>query len=189
MNDDPTHFVRGFADLAASRAGIAWSLAGGGGLIVEAGKAAAVGADEVGNESDESWSFYTPLEGDPLASAAVFRHITVEAAEGMIVCTAQGSGELAGHGGELTDGFRRAGGEEIPFEETLISTQYGPDGDPTRFGLELWPEDADQSSRAAATRVSASLLSGARNGEVWAGAFRCHADGTEGAGTYLLWRA
>jgi len=184
-----SHFVRGFADLSAERAGLAWSLAGGGGLIVESGKATGVSADEVSRESDERWSFHTPLKGDPLGGAAIFRHITVETADGMIVCTARGPGELAGHGEELTDGIRRAGEHEIPFEETLISTQYGADGEPTRFGLELWPEDADQSSRAAATRVSGSLLGGARSAKVWAGMFRCHADGAEGAGTYLLWRA
>ena len=77
----------------------------------------------------------------------------------------------------------------IPFEEALISTQYDGAGRPTRFGLELWPQEADQSNRAGATRVSASLLGASDAGSVWAGVFRCHADGTEGIASYLLWRA
>jgi hypothetical protein len=55
--------------------------------------------------------------------------------------------------------------------------------------LELWPEDADQTSRAGACRVTGSLIGGTEAGGTWAGLFRCHADGTEGLGSYLLWRA
>ncbi len=189
MSDEALGFVRGFGDLAEGRGGIAWSFAGGGGLTIEGGQATAVAPDEVGDESDERWSFDTPLDSDPLEGAAIFRHIAVETADGMIVCTATGEKGTRGHGDERTTATLRTGGEEIPFEESLISTQYDGDGNPTRLGLELWPEDADQSSRAAATRVAGSLLGGAKSGEAWAGLFRCHTDGSEGLGSYLLWRA
>ena len=49
--------------------------------------------------------------------------------------------------------------------------------------------EAERASRAAATRVTASLLGGVRAGGIWAGLFRCHTDGSEGLGSYLLWRA
>jgi hypothetical protein len=80
------------------------------------------------------------------------------------------------------------GEEPTPFEETLISTQYDGDDVPTRIGLELWPEEAERASRAAATRVAASSLGGVRVGNVWAGLFRCQTDGVLGLGSYLLWR-
>jgi hypothetical protein len=128
--------------------------------------------------------------GDPLAGAAVLRHLAIGGpADSLLLATARGAPGAAGHGSEEAVGWLLSAESGTPYEETLISTQYDGDGDPTRIGLELWPEDADQSSRAAATRVSGSLLGGVRTGPVWAGLFRCHADGVEGLGSYLLWRA
>ncbi len=181
-------FVRGFGDLARGRGGIAWSLAAGGAVTLEGERVAATEADAVSGEPG-GWAFDTRLDGDPLHGAATFRHIAVEAPDrGTIVCTAIGAQGIPGHGEESITGALRAGGEEIPYEEALISTQYGGDDEPTRFGLELWPQEADQTSRAGATRVSASILGGTRVGTIWAGFFRCHTDGAEGIGTYLLWR-
>ena len=189
MSDGGGDFIRGFGDLAAGRGGIAWSLAGGGAVMLENGQANATAADSV-NGSGGGWTFETRLESDPLQGAAVYRLIAIEAAEGAtIVCTALGAQDIAGHAEERTTGTLDAGDEQVDYEETLISTQYDGAGDPTRFGLELWPVDADQTTRAAATRVSASLLGGARSGVAWAGLWRCHTDGVEGFGAYLLWRA
>jgi hypothetical protein len=127
---------------------------------------------------------------DPREGAGTFRQIAVEAGEdAVLVVTAFGEAGAAGHGQEATSAWRLEGESEVPFEEALISTQYDGAGMPTRFGLELWPQEADQSNRAGATRVSASPLGGAGAGDVWAGVFRCHTDGTEGLATYLLWRA
>jgi hypothetical protein len=126
---------------------------------------------------------------DPRASAAVFRQLVVEAGEdARLVVTARGERGAPGHGEEAASAWRLQGEAEIPFEEALISTQYDGAGRPTRFGLELWPQEADQSNRTGATRVAASLLGSVDVGSVWAGVFRCHADGTEGIGSYLLWR-
>jgi hypothetical protein len=128
--------------------------------------------------------------GDPLAGAAVLRHLAIGGpTDSLLLATASGAPGDDGHGSEHTFGWLLSAESGAPYEETLISTQYDGGGDPTRIGLELWPEDADQSSRAAATRVSGSLLGGARAGPVWAGLFRCHADGVESLGSYLLWRA
>jgi hypothetical protein len=189
MNDGGS-FVRGFGNPADGKGAIAWSLAGGGAVSVEGGTASAAGPDAAGDEPGGGWSFETRLEDDLMEGAAIFRHIAVDAGErGTIVCTAVGAEGISGHAEERTQGVLRSGGDEIPYDEALISTQYDGAGDPTRFGLELWPPDADQTTRAAATRVSASLLGGARNGATWAGLFRCHTDGVEGIGTYLLSRA
>ena len=180
-------FVRGFGDLSGGRGGIAWSVAGGGGSILNGGTASATDAESV---SGEGWTFETSLDPDPLSDASVFRHIAVQAGEGAtIVCTSIGPRGITGHADEKSTGTLHSEGENVAYEEALISTQYDGSGDPTRFGLELWPTDADQTTRAAATRVSASLLAGIRSGDAWAGFFRCHTDGVEGFGTYLLWRA
>jgi hypothetical protein len=128
--------------------------------------------------------------GDPLEGAAVLRHLSIGGAPGsQVVAIARRPSGGDGHGSEQAGGWMLTGDSGHPYDETLISTQYDGAGDPTRIGLELWPEDADQSSRAGATRVSGTLLGGLRAGAFWAGLFHCHTDGTEGLGSYLLWRA
>jgi hypothetical protein len=189
MNATGGGLIRGFGDLAQGRGGIAWSLAGGGGLTLDGGGVTAADAEAGTAEAFEGWSFETELDGDPTEDAAVFRHIAIQAPEGAtITCIAGGTRGISGHGQERTEGALRTDGDRAPYDEALISTQYDGAGDPTRIGLELWPPDADQTTRAAATRVSGSLIAGARSGDVWAGFFRCHTDASEGIGTYLLWR-
>jgi hypothetical protein len=180
-------FVRGYGDLSSGRGGIAWSVAGGSVMTLEGGRASAADVDA---PSGEGWTFETRFDPDLLEDASIFRLIAVEAGEeATIICSSVGPQGIAGHADEKAGGALHSGGEEVDYEEALISTQYDASGDPTRFGLELWPVDADQTTRAAATRVTASLLAGARSGDAWAGFFRCHTDGVEGFGTYLLWRA
>jgi hypothetical protein len=124
---------------------------------------------------------------NPLEDAANFRQLTIEAGEqALLVITARGGSGVAGHGEEDAHGWLIQGEDVAPYEESLISTQYDGSGDPTRLGLELWPPEADQTSRAAATRVSGSLLGGSRSGAAWAGFFRCHTGEAEGLGSYLL---
>jgi hypothetical protein len=125
----------------------------------------------------------------PLEGSGTFRQIAVEAGdEALLVITARGEPGAAGHGEEQAQGWLIQGEDVTAYEESLISTQYDGEGDPTRIGLELWPADADQTSRAAATRASGNLLGGARSGGAWAGFFRCHTGEFEGIGSYLLWR-
>jgi hypothetical protein len=125
---------------------------------------------------------------NPLEGAGTFRQITVEADDAALFVLARGAPGARGHGEEDSLGWRIEGENTGAFEDALISTQYDAAGDPTRIGLELWPPDADQTTRAAATRVVGALLGGARVGGAWAGLFRCHTDGTGGIGIYLLWR-
>jgi hypothetical protein len=127
--------------------------------------------------------------GDPLEGAGTFRHLAIDAGdESLLVAEARGD-PGSDHGDERSAAWLIRGEDETRFEDSFLSTQYGGAGDPSRFGLELWAEEAERASRAAATRVAASLVGGVRAGGIWAGVFRCHTDGTEGLGTYLLWRA
>jgi hypothetical protein len=190
MSSGGREFVRGFGDLARGRGGIAWTLAGGGGLTLDGDRVAAVEADTLTSEALEGWRFETELDDESIQGAAILRHVAIQAPDGAtITCNASGPRGISGHGQERTEGALRGDADPVTYDEALISTQYDSAGDPTRIGLELWPPDADQTTRAAATRVSGSLIAGARSGDVWAGFFRCHTDGTEGIGTYLLWRA
>jgi hypothetical protein len=126
---------------------------------------------------------------DPLEGAGTFRHLAIDAGdESLLVVVAHGE-PGAEHGDEHTASWRIRGEDETRFEDTFVSSQYGAEGEPTRFGLELWPEEAERASRAAATRVAASPIGGVRVGDAWAGLFRCQTDGILGMGSYLLWRA
>jgi hypothetical protein len=126
---------------------------------------------------------------DPLEGAGTFRHAAIDAGdESLLVLEARGDagGE---HGDERTAAWQIRGEDESRFEDAFVSTQYDGEGEPTRFGLELWPEEVERASRAAATRVAASQIGGTRVGPAWAGLFRCQTDGILGIGSYLLFRA
>ena len=62
------------------------------------------------------------------------------------------------HGDERPRAWLLRGEDALASRTRFISTQYDGDGVPTRLGLELWPEEAERASRAAATRVAASAL-------------------------------
>jgi hypothetical protein len=126
---------------------------------------------------------------DPIEGAGTFRHLAIDAGdESLIVVESRGKpGEE--HGDERTAAWLIRGEDESRFEDAFVSTQYDGDGQPTRFGLELWPEEAERASRAAATRVAASSEGGVGDERVWAAIFRCQTDGVLGFGGYVLWRA
>jgi hypothetical protein len=127
--------------------------------------------------------------GDPVQGAGTFRHLAIDAGDESLLLAVSRGDPGVDHGDERSGAWLIRGEDESRFEDSFISTQYDGEGDPTRFGLELWPEEAERASRAAATRVAASSLAGARVGNTWAGLFRCHTDGSDGLGSYLLWRA
>jgi hypothetical protein len=125
---------------------------------------------------------------DPLAGAGSFRHLAIDAGEQSLVVVEARGEPGAEHGDERMTSSLIRGEDQAPFEDSFVSTEYGGDGQPTRFGLELWPAEAERASRAAAVRVAASPVGGVRIGEVWGGLFRCQTDGVLGMGSYLLWR-
>jgi hypothetical protein len=143
-----------------------------------------------GTQTFRCSGFIARWSANPVEGAGTFRFVAVERpGESFLIVTARGEPGAEGHGDERTSGWLLEGEIATPFEESLISSQYDGGGKPTRLGLELWAEDADQSSRAAATRASGSSLGVAESGATRAGLFGCSVDGTEGLGSYLLWRA
>jgi hypothetical protein len=143
-----------------------------------------------GNQTFACSGYIARWSANPVEGAGTFRHLAIERpGESFLIATAFGQPGSEGHGEERTSGWLLEGENATPFEESLISTQYDEAGKPTRLGLELWAEDADHTSRAAATRVSGTSLGVIPSGATSAGLFSCHADGVEGFGSYLLWRA
>jgi hypothetical protein len=94
----------------------------------------------------------------------------------------QGSGE---HGDErVTAVLCDPDGAPVEVSETLLSTEYGPDGVQRRATLELWTDgDAGQPLRGAGTLISAAEVRQA--GQVSQVAFfRWSVEGREGLGHY-----
>jgi hypothetical protein len=159
----------------------------------EGGLTVSVCVADVGPK-DGSQSFQCPGQisrwgGDPLKDAGTFRHLAIDAGDESLVLVEARGDPGTEHGDEVSSAWQIRGEEETIFEDAFISTQYDSSGDPTRLGLELWPEEAERASRAAATRVAAASLGGVSTGGAWAGLFRCQTDGILGMGSYLLWRA
>lgn len=125
---------------------------------------------------------------DPLEGAGTFRHLAIDAGDQSLIVVESRGEPGADHGDERTGAWQIRGEDESRFEDAFVSTQYGENGIPTRFGLELWPQEAEHTSRAAATRVAASSEGGVGGEGVWAGFYRCSTDGVLGLGSYLLWR-
>jgi hypothetical protein len=127
--------------------------------------------------------------GNPLEGVGTFRHLAIDAGDQSLLVVESRGDPGTEHGDERSAAWQVRGEEESRFEDAFISTQYDSAGQPTRVGLELWPEEAERASRAAATRVAGASLGGVGVGSAWAGLFRCQTDGILGMGSYLLWRA
>jgi hypothetical protein len=84
------------------------------------------------------------------------------------------------------------GGEPSDVEDPRLSTTYGPDGSPSRAGLELWigrPEgDELHPVRAAGEAAGPGAVLDRADQQVTVRPFRWHSRGREGAGIYLLRR-
>jgi hypothetical protein len=142
-----------------------------------------------GSQSFQCSGQISRWSADPLEGAGTFRQLAIDAGDqALLVVEARGE-PRAEHGDERTRAWLIRGEDDARFEDAFISTQYDGNGAPTRFGLELWPEEAERASRAAATRVAASSEGSVGVGNAWAGLFRCQTDGILGLGSYLLWRA
>jgi hypothetical protein len=162
-------------------------LAEGGGLTVAV--CVAEGTLKDGSESFRWPGQISRWSGDPLAGAGTFRHLAIDAGDESLLVVESHGEPGSEHGDERTRAWLIRGEDDSRFEDAFVSTQYDGNGVPTRFGLELWPEEAERASRAAATRVAASSEASVGVGNAWAGLFRCQADGILGLGSYLLWRA
>ena len=76
----------------------------------------------------------------------------------------------------------------VEFSETMLSTEYGPDGVQRRATLELWTDEDGQPLRGAGTLISSSAVH--RPGlNAHIAFFRWSVQGREGLGHYEVVRA
>jgi len=104
---------------------------------------------------------------------------------GLLALSAVRPAQAEGHGEEqIATVLCNADGAPVEVSETLLSTEYGPDGVQRRATLELWLDGEEgQPLRGAGTLISASEvnLPGLR-GRI--GFFRWSLEGREGIGHY-----
>ena len=95
----------------------------------------------------------------------------------------------AGHSDDLVGAAMRGPeGEAIAVAETLLSTEYGPDGAPRRIGLELWGDEQAVPIRVAADAEAdrSSSLREADGGDIVPVTVR--SEGRQGTGLLHLLR-
>lgn len=108
---------------------------------------------------------------------------------GLLALTAVRPPGASGHGGELvTAVLCDPDGAPVEVSETLLSTEYGPDGVQRRATLELWTDaDEGQPLRGAGTLISAAKVR--RPGvDSDIAFFRWSVEGREGFGHYEVVR-
>jgi hypothetical protein len=104
---------------------------------------------------------------------------------GLLALTAVRPAGAGGHGEEeIAAVMCGADGAPVEIAETLLSTEYGPDGVQRRATLELWPDGEDgQPLRGAGTLISStSVHRPGLSAEV--AFFRWAVEGREGLGHY-----
>jgi hypothetical protein len=119
------------------------------------------------------------------------RSIGVVFADGGLLAVSAVRPEGAGGHGEESVAAVICGADGAPVQvsETLLSTEYGPDGVQRRATLELWLDGEEgQPLRGAGTLISASAVSHPGQGGVIA-FFRWSLEGREGLGHYEVVRA
>ena len=108
---------------------------------------------------------------------------------GLLALSAVRPSEAAGHGEEqVTAVLCDPDGAPVELSETLLSTEYGPDGVQRRATLELWPDGEDgQPMRGAGTLISSlAVTRGSLDSEI--AFFRWSVEGREGLGHYEIAR-
>lgn len=108
----------------------------------------------------------------------------------LLALTAALPGRGGGHGDEQVSAvFCDPDGAPLPFEESLLSTEYGDDGVQRRVTLELWPDLEDMRP----VRGAGSLISSVRvrrdELDSQIAFFRWSVEGREGLGTYEVSRS
>jgi hypothetical protein len=109
---------------------------------------------------------------------------------GLLALSAVRPPGAAGHGEEqVTAVLCDPDGAPVELSETLLSTEYGPDGVQRRATLELWPDGEDgQPLRGAGTLISStSVKRPGLSAEI--AFFRWSVEGREGLGHYEVVRA
>ena len=109
---------------------------------------------------------------------------------GLLALSAVRPPGAGGHGEEqVTAALCDPDGAPFEVSETLLSTEYGPDGVQRRATLELWTDGDDgQPLRGAGTLISAAKVSQAGS-ESDIAFFRWSVEGREGLGHYEIVRS
>lgn len=102
--------------------------------------------------------------------------------------------KASGHSDDVMAAALFAPSATVAVAEPRLSTTYTAAGVPSRLSLELWLDDADEETaqyprRAAGEAIGARARSRQGELDVSAELLRCHSQGREGAGVYLLVRA
>jgi hypothetical protein len=124
---------------------------------------------------------------DPLADAALLRHVTAPAMDGtLILLTSLRPAGAAEHASELASAWLLDDDGASEFGEALLSTQYDSTGLAIRAGLELWSmEPGGGATRAAAAQP---VRSAGPDANPSAALMHTSSDGHGGVGGYLIAR-
>lgn len=108
---------------------------------------------------------------------------------GLLALSAERPPGATGHGEErVTAVLCDPDGAPVEVSETLLSTEYGPDGVQRRATLELWTDGDDgQPLRGAGTLIGAAKV-GQPDGKSTVAFFRWSVEGREGLGHYEVVR-
>jgi hypothetical protein len=108
---------------------------------------------------------------------------------GLLALSAERPAGASGHGEErVTAVLCDPDGAPVEVSETLLSTEYGPDGVQRRATLELWTDGDDgQPLRGAGTLIGAAKVRHAGS-EANVAFFRWSVEGREGLGHYEVVR-
>jgi hypothetical protein len=100
-----------------------------------------------GSETDPVWELSGELDWDQIELLRVFSGRLGEGRT--VVLAAIRPAGADGHGDDAVAGVLVSDGEPKTLAETLLSTEYAPDGSVRRVGLELYPEDQGLPLRVA----------------------------------------
>ena len=139
------------------------------------------GLDPAAPPSAPAWTLGGELDWDQIEAVRV---LTARLGDGRVLAVAAlRPAGAEGHGDELVAGAIGDGESFSQLSETLLSTEYGPDGLPRRIGLELYPGGEGMALRIAGdvSGVTSSLTGGVQR---TAAALVMRGPDGEGAGAF-----
>lgn len=124
---------------------------------------------------------------DPRQGAELVRHLAIpHGDDGLLLLVARRPEGAEGHADEEVSAWRFGSEGAAGFEEALVSTQYDEEGLQTRVGLELWSGEEGETHPIRAAGTAAGVVEA---GAVRAALLHTSAEGRDGLGDYLIWRA
>ena len=154
-------------------------------VTLEWDAAATAESSEAG--ADGPWRITTPIRWDAITAV---RLLCAEFKDhSALAVLAVRPAEAAGHDGEhVAAALRGRKGDESELERVLLSTEYGPDSEPARIGIELHLSDEEVPLRGAGDASASRVIENeAMRRSVTQLTMRL--DGTEGSGTFEILKA